>query len=167
MSLEKSRNELLAARDRRHAAFRDALGWGWRSTLFLSLAIPGAEKAPPGALRLFAWARMEAAAICREWAELREGFDQLGPFAILGSNLEPRELKAACVGLESVAPYARLIDADVYDPQGNAVDRAALRLPPRFCLVCPAPAVECIRLGRHDGGDLSRRVYELLAPFAG
>ena len=72
-----------------------------------------------------------------------------------------------CVGLESVAPYARLIDADVYAARGVAVDRAALNLPPRPCLLCAAPATECIRLGRHDMFELSRRTHELLSPFTG
>jgi holo-ACP synthase CitX len=158
-------SELLAARDRRHAALRQALGQGWRAILFLSLAIPGADKTPASAGGLFAWARREAEAACGGLSGLREGHDRLGPFAILGSGMEPPELKMICVGLETVAPFARLIDADVYDSRGTAVDRAFLGLPPRPCLVCAAPARECIRLGRHDGAELSRRVHELLAPF--
>lgn len=165
MSYAKLKSELLAARDRRHAALLQALGHDGRATLFLSLALPGADKTPAGALHLFAWARQEAAAACGGLAGLREGFDRLGPFAILGSAMEPAPLKQICVGLEAIAPFARLIDADVYDPQGVAADRAALGLPPRSCLVCEAPARECIRLGRHDGAELSRRVHELLAPF--
>jgi holo-ACP synthase CitX len=133
----------------------------------LRLALPGADKTPAGALHLFAWARQEAAAACGGLTGLREGHDRLGPFAILGSTIEPPTLKQICVGLETVAPFARLIDADVYDPQGAAVDRATLGLPPRPCLVCEAPARECIRLGRHNGAELSRRVHELLAPFTG
>jgi holo-ACP synthase CitX len=167
MSYAKLQSELLAARDRRHAALQQALSQGWRATLFLSLAVPGPDKTPAGAAGLFAWARREAEAACGNLAGSREGQDRLGPFAILGSGMEPEPLKQICVGLEAIAPFARLIDADVYDPQGAAVDRAALGLPPRCCLVCTAPARECIRLGRHDGAELSRRVHELLAPFTG
>lgn len=165
MSYAKLKSELLAARDRRHAALLQALGQGRRATLFLSLAIPGADKTPAGALHLFAWARQEAEAASGGLAGLREGFDRLGPFAIFGSAMEPEPLKQVCVGLEAVAPFARLIDADVYDSRGTAVDRAALGLPPRPCLVCEAPAKECIRLGRHDEAEVFRRVHELLAPF--
>jgi holo-ACP synthase CitX len=165
MSYAKLKSELLAARDRRHAALLQALGQGWRATLFLSLAVPGADKTPAGADGLFAWARQEAEAACGGLAGLREGFDRLGPFAILGSAMEPVSLKNICVGLEAVAPFARMIDADVYARQGAAVDRAALGLPPRPCLVCEASAKECIRLGRHDEAELFRRVHELLAPF--
>lgn len=167
MSYAKLQSELLVARDRRHAALRQALAQGGRATLFLSLAVPGADKTPAGALRLFAWARREAEAAGGGLAGLREGHDLLGPFAILDSAMAPADLKMICVGLETVAPFARLIDADVYEPQGAAVDRAALGLPPRPCLLCEAPARECIRLGRHDGAELSRRVHELLVPFAG
>ncbi|HEY7746410.1 MAG TPA: citrate lyase holo-[acyl-carrier protein] synthase [Desulfuromonadales bacterium] len=167
MSYAKLKSELLAARDRRHAALLQVLGQGWRATLFLSLAIPGADKIPAGTESLFAWARQEAEAACGGRTGLREGHDRLGPFAILGSAMEPVSLKRICVELEAVAPFARLIDADVYDPQGAAVDRAFLGLPPRPCLVCDAPAKDCIRLGHHDEAELSRRVYELLAPFTG
>jgi holo-ACP synthase CitX len=167
MSYAKLKSELLAARDRRHAALLQVLGQGWRATLFLSLAVPGADKTPAGADGLFAWARQEAEAACGGQAGHREGHDRLGPFAIIGSAMEPELLKHICVRLEAVAPFARLIDADVHNPQGAAVDRAALGLPPRSCLVCDAPAKECIRLGRHDGVELFRRVHELLAPFTG
>jgi holo-ACP synthase CitX len=161
------KSELLAARDRRHAALRQAVERGGQAILFLSLAVPGTDKTPAGSSNLFAWARREAEAACGGLSGLREGHDRLGPFAILGSDMEPVPLKQICVRLEAIAPFARLIDADVYDPQGAAVDRAALGLPPRSCLVCAAPARECIRLGRHDGAELSRRVHELLAPFTG
>jgi phosphoribosyl-dephospho-CoA transferase len=107
MSYAKLQSELLAARDRRHAALLQALGQGRRATLFLTLAIPGADKTPAGALHLFAWARQEAAAACGGLAGLREGHDRLGPFAILGSTMEPPDLKIICVGLEAVAPIAR------------------------------------------------------------
>jgi holo-ACP synthase len=165
MSYAKLKSELLAARDRRHAALLQAFGQGWRATLFLSLAVPGADKTPAGTAGLFAWARREAEAAGGGLVGLREGHDRLGPFAILGSAIEPPALKRICVGLESIAPFARLIDADVYDLQGATVDRTALKLPPRSCLVCDAPAKECIRLGRHSGAELSGRVHELLAPF--
>jgi holo-ACP synthase len=167
MSYAKLKSELLAARDRRHAALQQAFGQGWRATLFLSLAVPGADKTPAGTDGLFAWARREAEAACGGLVGLREGHDRLGPFAIFGSEIEPPALKRVCIGLEAVAPFARLIDADVYGPQGTAVDREALGLPPRPCLVCEAPARECIRLGRHSGAELSGRVHELLAPFTG
>jgi len=165
MSYAKLQSELLAARDRRHAALQSALGQGWRATLFLSLAIPGVDKSPAGSPNLFAWARREAEAACGGQAGGREGQDRLGPYAILGSEMEPAALKRICIGLESVAPYARLLDADVYDVKGAAVDRATLGLPPRSCLLCAAPARECIRLGRHIDAELSRRIHELLTPF--
>lgn len=167
MSYAKLQTELLIARDRRHMALQQALGQGWQSTLFLSLAIPGVDKTPAGAAALFNWALKEAEAACGHLTGLRDGDDRLGPYAILGSDMPPQEMKMICVGLESVAPYARLIDADIYDSRGAAVDRSALNLPPRLCLLCAAPARQCIRRRRHGIVELSRRSHELLAPFTG
>ena len=50
----------------------------------------------------------------------------------------------------------------MYDPAGRQLDRAALGLAPRACLLCPAPAVECIRLGRHPLPEVLDRVRGLL-----
>lgn len=165
MSYAALRNSLLAARDARQAALLQALGQGRAAVLFLSLGIPGADKTPPGSGALFHWARGELEAGWPDLIELHAVCDSLGPFAILGTAGEPEALKRCCVCLEGSRPFARLIDADVYDGRGVPVDRALLGLPQRPCLVCDRPARECIRLGRHSGNDMLARMHELLRPF--
>jgi triphosphoribosyl-dephospho-CoA synthase len=129
----------------------------------LSLAVPGEEKAPPGADALFAWAAGEVARALPGARPLAAGADALGPFALWAAADAPAAAKARCVAIEASRPAARLLDLDVYAPDGAAVDRAALRLPARRCLRCDEPARECIALRRHGSAELAARARELLA----
>ena len=91
--------------------------------------------------------------------------DLLGPFHIASSNLPPIDAKRAALVIEAENPSARLLDLDVYRPDGSQVDRAGLGLPPRSCLICAEPARECILLRRHSDPELLERVDSLLRPF--
>jgi triphosphoribosyl-dephospho-CoA synthase len=66
------------------------------------------------------------------------------------------------VALEARDPAGRLLDLDVYRPDGTQVDRAQLGLPQRACLLCAEPARECIRAQRHSLAELQARVDTLL-----
>ncbi len=91
--------------------------------------------------------------------------DVLGPFHVAASNLPPIEAKRAAIAVESDSPSARLLDVDVYGPNGSSVDRSGLGLAPRLCLVCSETARECILLRRHSTSELLKRVDSLLRPF--
>jgi holo-ACP synthase CitX len=160
-----SGSELLAARDGRHASLQLALLKSGPALLCLSLNMPGAAKFPPGARALFLWGREEILRGLPGARELSLGVDALGPFALLTTEAEPATAKGWGVRLEGSEPAARLLDLDVYDRRGLPLDRAALGLPQRSCLLCPEPARECIRLGRHPLEAVLERVDELLAPF--
>ncbi len=170
-----SGSELLEARDRR-AALIAALGAvparatsaPARPLVFASLAIPGGHKSPPGGGVALA-ASVEAlrrAGGAAGWEELDRGADALGPWAALRTGLEPEAAKRLAAGLEASLPFGRLLDLDVYCDGGRALDRAALGLPQRPCLLCPEPARECIRAARHPAEALAARVAELLGPLA-
>lgn len=148
------RQELL---DRHHGTFP--------AFIFLSLNIPGEEKSPPGAEALFAWALESLVASLPGLSLLERGEDRLGPFALLVADQEAIMVKRLCISLEERHPAARLIDLDVYDHCGIQISRSSLGLPPRACLACRQPAVECIRLGRHGYREVAARVEGLLADF--
>lgn len=93
-------------------------------------------------------------------------FDALGPYAIMGLDIEPLAVKRRCIALEASHPAARLIDLDVYSAAGIQVDRACLDLPRRTCFLCSQPAVECIRAKRHSLDQVVEKVHELLAHFS-
>ena len=164
-SFAKSRRSYLDARDNRQDALAWALGRGHPATLFLALNIPGGDKTPPGAEALFLWMLNQLPAVLPGIVESSKFHDVLGPYAILGLDADPKMVKEACVHLETGHPSSRLIDLDVYSPDGQQVDRNALGLPGRTCLVCDQPAVDCIRAKRHSLHTVIHRVHELLAPF--
>jgi holo-ACP synthase CitX len=88
--------------------------------------------------------------------------DALGPFALLAIGADAVALKRFAVELEGSRAAHRLLDVDVYEPTGRPVDRAALGLAPRTCLLCEQAAVDCIRQHRHPVETLSAKVHELL-----
>lgn len=154
------RRQLLEARETRQAALARLCGAG-RSVVFLSAGVPGPDKRRPGVAALH---RLAAKALERTLAlvSLDAGRDALGPWAAFGVSLPPDVVKRAAVGLEASLPAGRLVDLDVYDRAGRQVDRAALHLPARACLLCDRPAVECIRQSRHPAADLSAQSDRLL-----
>jgi holo-ACP synthase len=160
---DASRRRLLAARDARQERIDAAVRAARGGVVALSLAIPGAEKAPRGAPELFSWAVLRIAAVFADARAVHTGVDALGPFALWDVGLAPAAAKRACVAIEASRAAARLLDLDVYSPEGAALDRAALGLPPRPCLCCDAPARECIALRRHSGEALVDRAIALLA----
>ncbi|HET9552042.1 MAG TPA: triphosphoribosyl-dephospho-CoA synthase [Anaeromyxobacteraceae bacterium] len=156
---------MLAARKARQAKLDRHAKAGHGALVAVSLDMPGVEQAPPGSAELFVWAlaRMEVALPGDRPVRLHVGDDALGPFALLAMRAAPLQAEAACLAVEASHPAARLVALDVYGPGGVAVDRAALGLPPRLCLLCDAPARECIRLGRHPAEALAARVAALLS----
>ena len=77
-----------------------------------------------------------------------------GDEALYAVQASPASLKAITVALEDRDPLGRLYDMDVLEPGGHKVDRAALGLPPRRCLLCQQPAAVCARSRAHSvGGD--------------
>jgi holo-ACP synthase len=142
------------------------LGAG-RTLVALSLAVPGAEKPPPGAVALFAWAAGEVSSALPGAARLVALDDALGPFAVWTVAGAPASAKARCMAIEASRPAARLLDLDVYSPEGASLDRASLHHPPRACLCCDQPARDCTRAGRHGFAALAARARDLLAGLAG
>lgn len=156
---------LLDARDRRQELLEQYLGAGYPAVVFLSLVLPGEEKNPPGAEGLVSWAVGALVRNLPGLINLNRGSDYLGTYAIMHLVLEASEVKRCCIAIEAAQPFARLVDLDVYDRAGVQIDRRRLGLPPRTCLVCGRPAVECIRLRRHGAAEVKGRVDELLAHF--
>lgn len=90
----------------------------------------------------------------RESAAGREAFLAVEGNAIL--------LKQLCVQLEDTHPMGRLFDFDVLRPDGLAIHRAEIAMPPRRCLICAEPAHACARSRRHSLAELLLAVEGLL-----
>jgi holo-ACP synthase CitX len=154
----------LAARDARQAAMDRWLGTGV-TLVTASLAVPGVDKAPEGAALLMAWAVERLERTVPGARRLGATWDALGPFELWSAPGAAAEVKRRCIAVEGAAPAARLVDLDVYSPEGTQVDRASLALPARACLCCADPARDCIRAGRHRPEDVVARAHRLLADF--
>jgi holo-ACP synthase len=161
MQYDALRTSLLEARDRRQALLDGLFLVPFPATVMLSLNLPGDEKTGEAAKRLFAWgegALCEALpAVAVVWGE-----DSLGHFALYRADCEARQAKLAAIAIETGHPAGRLLDIDIYDRAGRPVDRAALGLPPRSCLLCPEPAVACIHAKRHPSETLKARVKTVI-----
>lgn len=161
MRLDALRNSLLEARDRRQALLNSLFTDSFPATVMLSLNLPGDEKTGERAERLFRWGEqslIEALPIL----EVYRKSDPLGPFALYRTRMDPHETKRLAIELESGHPAGRLLDLDIYDATGRPVNRAALELPPRTCLLCPETALSCIRAKRHTSEALKERAQMVI-----
>ena len=156
----------LEARDARQEELHRALGLARAEQvgclLFISTNLPGSDKHRPGLDALVGGAldALEQSVGLRVLVSRR---DSLGPFHLATAQVPALEAKRAAVALEALTPAARLLDLDVYALDGRQIDRAFMGFPPRACLVCPEPARECIRAGRHPLAVLLSKVDDLLA----
>jgi len=156
---------LLRARDERQALIDRLRPPPGQSLVALALNVPGASKSPPGAARLVTWALARVRRALPGARLLLRHEDAAGPFALVAAAAPPEPVKRACLEVEESCPAARLVDLDVYRDDGQPCGRAAVGLPPRTCLVCDRPAVECIRAGRHAQRTVRAQLRQLLADF--
>lgn len=165
MPYAKLRTELLVAREQRELHRAQASQFVGQTLVQLSLNLPGSDKDPPGAQTLFNWGLRKVL----ELLPLVENYfcrnDMLGPWALIGTCLEPQRMKIQAIDVENSTPASRLLDIDVYDWTGQQVGRKELGFPARSCLICEQPAVVCIRQQAHSQQELRVRIYELLVPF--
>ena len=143
------RTSILAARDERQARLDALFPAAFPATLMLSLNLPGELKGGERASRLYGWGeKLLIAAL--PVLPLLCGSDALGPYGIFHIALDAVDTKRMAMELESGHPAGRLLDLDVFDDAGRQVDRSSLGLAPRPCLLCPEPALACIRTQRHS-----------------
>lgn len=135
------------------------------SIVFLSLNVPGVDKCLSGTENLFSALRAAIAAAFPEGAELECRVDALGPYALYLIAQPASEVKRCCVAIETTTPAYRLADLDVYAPDGRQIGRREIGLSSRSCLLCPQPAVDCMRQKTHAFEALVARVHELLTPY--
>ncbi|WP_305041270.1 citrate lyase holo-[acyl-carrier protein] synthase [Geoalkalibacter sp.] len=166
MSCAALRTSLLEARETRQGSIDQALAAGRPWVACLSLALPGADKNPPGADALFSWGRARLQGEIPGFTLLAAWDDALGPWLVLDGSEDPVSAKRAGVAVENLHPAARLLDVDVYLAAGEPLGRASLGLEERPCLLCRRPARTCIRLKRHEPETIMRAAHALIACFS-
>lgn len=165
MSYARLRSELLAAREAREALIGSILARLAMTIIFASTAVPGPRKRPPAIEALLDWGVGQLEDGIDNCRLLINESDSLGPYAIFSVDAKPRVVKLACLAIENGHPAARLLDLDVYGADTARIGRVDVGAPPRPCLLCEQPAVDCIRLNRHPMEALLERVQDLLEAF--
>ena len=166
MPSARLRTEILAARTRRHAILQRYLPAKEFSLLQLSLNLPGAQKRLNGIFELYRWAEQQLSEQLPELFKIFSETDTLGPWGLFSTPLTATEAKMLTTAIEKSRDFARLLDIDVYSSAGQSCDRRQLGLEERTCLICAAPAQECMRLQQHSFSQLKERLEELLKPFS-
>ena len=89
---------------------------------------------------------------------------ETGYEAYLLVRLPARLVKSLCVSIEEEHPLGRLMDIDVRTPEG-AIDRQAIGIPPRKCLLCDNEVRYCMRAKNHTTEELLKRIDEIVREF--
>ena len=160
---EVSLQEMLEAREARAKAQRRLLEEYPGTLLCFTMNIAGPIKTGPLILRAFAQGlRALDRALCgavRHRAIVRE---KTGCEAFYALSMDARTAKAIAVQIEDASPMARLFDLDVLGADGVKLERQALGLPARRCLLCDAPAARCARSRQHSVEALQRETFARL-----
>ena len=161
--------EILSARERRWQLRRNLARSTGRAVVCCSLVIPGGDKIPYWSDMVFRRLLRDISSALRKKSLsdslLRDETTPDGRFVLLSVGGDPREIKKICVRVEDEHPLGRLADFDVMCENATALGRSDLGLPPRQCLVCSAPAMECIRSRRHSLPETMEQVHKIIEQF--
>ena len=81
--------------------------------------------------------------------------------AIFSVNCEHQKLKKICISIEDSITIGRLFDMDVISPDGNKLERKALR----SCFVCGAPGRVCAAGRVHSVDELQKVTVEIMEKY--
>ena len=175
--------QLLQSRDNRAQHQKDLLGaHPGKSLLCLTVQLPGPEKRNACSLAV-ARAGVEAirAAFSAEYEELRDLETGYEAYFLVG--LPPADAKRLACRIEDTHPLGRLMDIDVLSTfsaqnvdgmpnnpvastkTAQIVDRAAMGLPPRRCLLCGNPARYCMRARTHTRQELLDKIEQMVTEY--
>lgn len=144
---ENLKKQILATKE-------DVGALGYENKIILSLVFPGWIKTNE---KIFKYYEKYKNIYDKKFKLIKEIKDQSGYRAIYDlGTADPVAVKLAAVDLEENS----LIDIDVYGK--TMVDRQALDLPQRHCLVCNRPAKACMVTRRHDIGQIIARSLEII-----
>ncbi|MBP5211805.1 MAG: citrate lyase holo-[acyl-carrier protein] synthase [Pyramidobacter sp.] len=162
---EASLAEVLDARERRAARQEEMLENGCALVSF-TLNMPGPVKQFPLAKAFFGRVleRLERALARRRFAVVRKEcyFEPAGSEAFLSVAAPALEVKRVACALEISSPASRLYDMDVLTGAGVKIERAEVGQPPRTCLLCGRPVMDCAPRRVHSAEELARAAVSLM-----
>lgn len=81
-------------------------------------------------------------------------------------DIDALKLKRLVTDLEERHPMGRLFDIDIIAKDGGKIDRAALGLPQRSCIICGKQGAGCARSRAHSLEELQARTAEIIEGFS-
>ena len=82
-------------------------------------------------------------------------------------DLDPLQTKKIVTDIESNHYLGRLFDFDVFDSMHNQINRAAIQLKPRKCLLCDEEVLKCMRMKNHSYEELIAKIEEIGTSYFG
>lgn len=83
----------------------------------------------------------------------REGF--------ISVDMDPYQAKKVAAEIEDTHDLGRIFDIDVFDQLHNQLNREAIQLKPRKCLLCNEEALVCMKMKTHTYEELIAKVEEI------
>lgn len=166
MTIAVTLEQVLTAREERVFRQRALSKAHGAPVVSFGLNAAGPIKDSPLLRRAFLWGRdaleraLEAggfAVLAREETIAATGCEM--QYAVRG---DAWALKRLCITVEDAQPIGRLFDMDVLTCDGEKLDRAALGMEERGCLVCGAKGRGCASRRVHTVSDLQRATGRLL-----
>ena len=158
-------SDMMAAREARAQVQRTLLSrYPGALVVCLTMNIAGPVKTTRQIERAFDWAVRAVRAVAAPRGALFEASirPHTGPEGMFCVMADARELKRRLCQLEDGEPLGRLLDIDVIGPDGEKLERTAIGLPARRCLLCDKPAPVCARSRTHSVQALFDRAQELI-----
>ncbi len=163
--MEAALTEILEAREQRVARQKQLLERYQMPLICFTMNIPGPEKDNYIIAHGFSLGNRLVAQALEKGSVLfhTQHVTAAGRESFYAVDASAEELKKICVRLEEKSPAGRVFDMDVLRPDGSKVEREALGLPARKCLLCGEPAAVCGRSRAHSLQQLQEKTWELLA----
>lgn len=173
--------QLLASRDARAKHQQDLLtAWPGNTLICLTVQFPGPVKRSASSLIVGAAglaALLDKFGSVVRHAQVRDL--ETGYEAYILVPLPATLVKKTCCQIEDSHPLGRLMDIDVITANvmpgpsttvmpgltGHLLDRSAVGLPPRRCLLCEQPARYCMRAHTHSLEELLYKIEQMVADF--
>jgi len=164
--MEATLQQILDAREQRCARQRSLLHRYRMPLICFTMNIAGPEKCSPLILRGFRLglsrleAQLKAAAFPIAHFEQEESITGCQAFYVVDAPAVT--LKQLTCEIEDMDPVGRLFDMDVLDTDARKIQRQALGLPSRRCLLCREDALVCGRSRAHSVQALQAETTRLL-----
>lgn len=155
--------DILLAREARVARRGELLREHGATLAMLTVNMPGPVKLSPVSCAVFAEGCAALRHALGEPHEVR--WLATGAEAYFLSPLTPDAVKRGAVSIENSHPLGRLMDIDVFSPDGAPLSRAALGHAPRRCLLCGEMAHACGRSRAHSAAQLVAKADELVLQY--